>query len=134
MASPRKANCFTQDMRKEPLKPHKKPQSACCIDFWTRCFLPQTVHDSCRGGHLGSHRLHLCPLGGQVSSFKGAIQSSSLPALVALGLTQAATAKLLTKLSRHAVRAAQAIVRTKRELEQELWSSNEQHEGRQGVG
>ncbi len=29
----------------------------------------QTVH--VRGGHLGSHRLHLCPLGVQASSFKG---------------------------------------------------------------
>ena len=39
------------------------------LGFWTRCFLlPQTVHD--RGGHLGSHRLHLRPLGVQVSSFK----------------------------------------------------------------
>ena len=49
----------------------------------------------------------------------GAIHSSSLPNLVALGLTTAAATKLLTKLSRHAVHAAQAIVRKKRELEQE---------------
>ena len=49
----------------------------------------------------------------------GAIHSSSLPILVALGLTQATAMKLLTKLSRHAVNAAQAVVRKKRELEQE---------------
>ena len=42
--------------------------------------------------------------------------------------------KLFTKLSRHAVNAARAIVRKKRELEQELWSGHEGHEGRQGVG
>jgi len=39
-------------------------------------------------------------------------------------VTTAAALKLLTKLSRHAVHAAQAIVRKKRELEQELWGSN----------
>ena len=33
-----------------------------------------------------------------------------------------------------AVNAAWAIVRKKRELEQELWSGHERHEGRQGVG
>ncbi len=51
----------------------------------------------------------------------GAIHSSSVPNLVALGQTTAAAMKLLTKLSRHAVHAAQAIVR-KKELEQELLS------------
>ena len=34
----------------------------------------------------------------------------------------------------HAVHAAQAIVRKKRELEQELWGGNQQNEGRRGVG
>ncbi len=38
------------------------------MDFWTRCFLPRTVHD--RSGHLGSHRLHLRPLCVEVSSFE----------------------------------------------------------------
>ena len=47
------------------------------MDFWTRCFLlPQTVHD--RGGHLGSHRLHLRPLGVQVSSFKAQLKDFAL--------------------------------------------------------
>ena len=64
----------------------------------------------------------------------GAIHSSSLPNLVAFGLTQTTATKLLTKLSRHAVNAARAIVRKKRELEQELWSAHERREGRQGVG
>ena len=64
----------------------------------------------------------------------GAIHSSSLPILVALGLTQATATKLLTKLSRHAVDAARAVVRKKRELELELWGGHERHEGRQGVG
>jgi len=64
----------------------------------------------------------------------GAIHSSSLPNLVALGLTTAAATKLLTKLSRHAVHAAQAIMRKKRELEQELWGGDRQIEGRRGVG
>ena len=74
-------------------------------------------------------KLWVFPLG-----MLGAIHSSSLPILEALGLTQAAATKLLTKLSRHAVHAAQTIVRKKRELEQELWGGNEQHEGRRGVG
>ncbi len=64
----------------------------------------------------------------------GAIHSSSLPNLVALGLTTAAATKLLTKLFRHAVHAAQAIVHKKRELEQELWGGNQHDEGQRGVG
>ena len=56
------------------------------------------------------------------------------PILEALGLTRATATKLLTKLSRHAANAARAIVRKKRELEQELWSGHERYEGRQGVG
>ena len=64
----------------------------------------------------------------------GAIHSSSLPSLVALGLTMAAATKLPTKLSRHAVHAAQAIVRKRRELEHELWGGDAQSEGRRGVG
>ena len=64
----------------------------------------------------------------------GALHLSSLPSLVALGLTQATATKVLTKLSRHAVNAARAIVRKKRELEQELWSGHERQDGRQGVG
>ena len=80
-------------------------------------------------------------LGGRTSSLwilplgtLGAIHSSSLPILEALGLTRATATKLLTKLSRHAMNAARAIVRKKRELEKELWSGHERHEGRQGVG
>ncbi len=64
----------------------------------------------------------------------GAIHSSFLPNLVALGLTTAAATKLLTKLSRYAVHAAQAIVRKKRELEHELWGGDPQSEGRRAVG
>ena len=74
-------------------------------------------------------KLCICPLG-----TLGAIHSSSLPSLVALGLTTAAATKLLTMLSRHAENAAQAIVRKKRELEQVLWGGHQQHEGRQGGG
>ena len=74
-------------------------------------------------------KLRIFPLG-----TLGAIHSSSLPNLVAFGLAQATATKLLTKLSRHAVNAARAIVRKKRELEQELWSAHERREGRQGVG
>ena len=58
----------------------------------------------------------------------------TLTHLVALGLKQSVATKLLSKLSRHAVYAAQGIVRKKRELEQELWGDPQQHEGRRGVG
>jgi len=63
--------------------------------------------------------------------YTGAIHSLSLPNLVALGLMTAVATKLFTKLSRHAVHAAQVIVR---ELEHELLGSNQQNEGRRGVG
>ncbi len=49
-------------------------------------------------------------------------------------MTTAAATKLLTKLSRHAVHAAQAILSKKREVEQELWRGDTQSEGRWGVG
>ena len=82
-----------------------------------------------RGAGWKEVRLYVFPLG-----TLGAIHKSSLTHLVELGLQQAAATKLLSKLSRHAVYAAQGIVRKKRELEQELWGGPQQHEGRRGVG
>ena len=73
--------------------------------------------------------LYVFPLG-----TLGAIHLSALPSLEAFGLARAAATKLLTKLSLHAVYAAQGVVRRKRELEQELWGQPQGHGRRQGVG
>ena len=64
----------------------------------------------------------------------GVIHLSALPNLEAFGLTRIAATRLLTKLSLHAVYAAQGVVRRKRELEQELWGDFQWHGRRQGVG
>ncbi len=62
------------------------------------------------------------------------VHSSSLPSLIALGLTQAANTKLLIEMSRHAVHTAQAIVTPEKELERELLGVPRWHDGRQDVG